>query len=177
MRPSRRTFIVRNLLAGCLAVLSPLSGRSARAVALTGNEGARSQHIDSDTLAAHLDTLIPADNSPAAVELGVMDKLLARAARDAAYRRLLVRGCQWLDARSRSMFGAGFSTLDLAKRERIVAAAADSPPRSVPRVFFRVTWDDAVFHYYADPRSWPTLGYAGPPQPRGFPDHARAPGR
>ncbi|MDZ7810314.1 MAG: hypothetical protein U5L11_09370 [Arhodomonas sp.] len=56
------------------------------------------------------------------------------------------------------------------------------PPQSVsarptlPRRFFEWSWTEAFTHLYAQPAVWEWLGYSGPPQPRGFPDHHGPPG-
>jgi hypothetical protein len=120
-------------------------------------------------LGAWLDTLLPADGaSPAASALGCEAALRERAAREPGYLRLLEAGCAWLDAQA----GGRFAALDEAAREAIGARAAAAPARSLPETFFRLTRRDAFEFYYAQPRSWSALGFAGPPQPDGFPDHA-----
>jgi hypothetical protein len=48
-------------------------------------------------------------------------------------------------------------------------------PDSLARRAFRRTRHEAFVHYYADARSWPAIGYGGPPQPDGFPDYAQPP--
>ena len=167
IHPSRRRFLGLSLILGLLA---HARGRLA-AVAKPA--------LDDDplkALAPYLDTLLPADESPAASALGVDRRLIDKAAGDAGYRRLLVDGCGWLDRAARRLGAADFAALPERRREALVALIADAAPGSAHRIFFETTRWDALFHYYARPESWAGLGYDGPPQPAGFPDHDRPPG-
>ncbi|MEF8714099.1 MAG: gluconate 2-dehydrogenase subunit 3 family protein [Accumulibacter sp.] len=129
-----------------------------------------------DALRAWLDTLLPAEaDFPGAVALGVSERIAAAIAREPAYARLTAAAMAWLAARTREAGGTTFAALPEARRVDMVAAAAASPEGSTPRTFFQATLDDALFHVYADARSWTGLAYAGPPQPIGFPDQAAAP--
>ena len=124
---------------------------------------------------AWIDTLLPAEpDFPGALTLGVDVRIVAAIEREPAYSRLAQEAWIWLDQRSRQAGGA-FSELPESGRQAIVAAAAASPMGTAQRTFFQASLDDALFHAYADPRAWAGLGYAGPPQPIGFPDHAKAP--
>ncbi len=128
-----------------------------------------------DGLRAFVDALVPADTTPGAVELGVVEKILAAAEQRAPHLKLLREGTAWLDEQARVRGATSFAALPREEIEAIVGLAAASPPRSLPRTFFQSTLDDALYLHYADPRSWEGLGYEGPPQPRGFPDHAEPP--
>lgn len=152
----------------------PISHR-VRAGILGALPAASEERVPQPTLIALLDTLIPSDTTPGAGAVGLLNQFMALAARDTAFRRLIVDGCRWLDLRARAEFEAPFAELGVVPRESIVEQAATAPARSMPREFFQVAWDEAIFHYYADPRSWPGLGFDRPPQPLGYPDHADAP--
>ncbi len=129
------------------------------------------------TLGAWLDTLIPADATPSATQLGV-DKLLLAAARDDRdYRVLLTFGRIWLDSEARKRGASDFAALDVDAREAVAARAEAARPGSAERRFFEITRQDAFTHYYHQPESWPGLGYAGPPQPLGYLDYTRPPAR
>jgi len=148
---------------------------SARALASPLGRGSGGGAVEADPLrllGAWVDTLIPADGrSPAASEVGC-ERLLRRQAQSIeSARRLLIGGCRWLERQS----AAGprtFAELPEPERERIAALAANAPPGSLPRLFFGFTRSEVFHHYYAQPESWGALGFAGPPQPNGFPDHA-----
>lgn len=127
-------------------------------------------------LRAWVDTLLPAEpNFPGGLALGVAEQIATTIAREPAYAKLTQQAWIWLDARVREAGSDVFSELPASQRHDLVAAAAASAPGSTPRTFFQATLDDALFHAYADPRAWAGLGYAGPPQPIGFPEHAAAP--
>ncbi|MFO1195560.1 MAG: gluconate 2-dehydrogenase subunit 3 family protein [Burkholderiaceae bacterium] len=128
------------------------------------------------TLRAYVDTLIPADETPPGSALGVDRALLAKGVRR-DYARLLELGLAWIDRAALAAHGQRFHLLGEAARDAIVGRAAAADAGSLPRVFFVRTRADAFHHYYGQPASWRDLGaYAGPPQPRGFPDFA-APAR
>ncbi len=167
MGPGRRHFLGLSLILGLLAYARGLLGAVAKPA------------LDDrplKALAPFLDTLIPADESPAATALGVDRRLIDKAAGDASYRRLLAQGCRWLDRAARKLGAADFAALPDGGREAVVALFAAARRGSRPRIFFETTRSDAFFHYYAHSESWAGLGYDGPPQPAGFPDHAAPPG-
>ncbi|NKB56674.1 MAG: hypothetical protein GKS00_10085 [Alphaproteobacteria bacterium] len=167
MKLGRRLFL--GLGAGS-AVFAWVRGAAA---AVIGPSGASAYPL---TAFPHfLDTLIPRDETGSATDFGIDRRIIDKASRSKRYMRLLRSGCQWLDLEARKVGGGGFAGLDPATQEAIVTRAAEARPRSLPRVFFDVARSDAMRAYYANPASWKTLGYKGPPQPEGFMDHAEAP--
>ncbi len=139
-----------------------LAGRRARAA------------IDERTFAAYVDTLIPDDGSvPGALRLGIDVQLTAAA--DPGYAALIDDFCGWLDERAQATGAQTFAQLDMSQREDVVRAAEAAAPGSLPHRAFVRTRHDAFALYYADARSWPAIGYSGPPQPEGFPDYAGPP--
>lgn len=122
-----------------------------------------------------VDTLLPEDSTPAATQLGVDKALIDKARANRKFAEFLTGGCAWLDKAARERGADDFAGLDQAAREAVVTTAEQSSARSFPGAFFRMIRHHAFRHYYAQPASWRGLGYAGPPQPRGFPDHAQAP--
>jgi hypothetical protein len=127
------------------------------------------------TIEAFIDTLIPQDTTPGALQLGVAAKILAKAHEDGQYRRLARKGCEWLDRKAGTRRADGFFSLGGREREELVGQAAKAAVGSVPRIFFERLRADAFFHYYANPASWKGLRYKGPPQPDGYPDYAAEP--
>ncbi len=128
------------------------------------------------SLAAFLDTLIPADDSsPGAGEVGVAWELIRQGQSRSRLGQLLRRGCAWLDREAVALGGVDFDSLGRDQREAVVRRAAEAERRSLPRVFFDQVCQRNFRHYYARPETWPSLGYGGPPQPDGFPDHAQPP--
>lgn len=132
---------------------------------------------EKQTLAAVLDTLIPADATPGALQLGVAEKLQEKAKTDTQYRRLLRQGCAWLDSQARKRQGSRYASLAERDRGAILTLAEGSGDGSFQRMFFLQLRTDGFHYYYGHAGSWPQLGYPGPPQPRGFADYDAAPRR
>ena len=126
------------------------------------------------TLKAFLDTLIPADDTPGAIDLDVHSRILAQAVRDTHYRRLVHAGCRTLDKLALSSKNRPFRELGMAPRDSVVHALVQSEDDK-RHGFFKSTQRRAFNFYYSDPRSWPGMCYAGPPQPRGFMDYKQPP--
>ena len=143
---------------------------------LVGAAGARPPAGDPRTLAAYLDTLLPADEQgPGALELGVLEAIEKATAQDAGYRRLLDLGCAWLDQQAAFFGEKEFGVLADSARGRLVLFASEQAPGSLPRLFFETTQTHAFRLFWAQPEAWAGIGYAGPPQPVGFLDYAQAP--
>jgi len=160
---SRRSFLKWPAVMWALTRLFPVHA----------SEQVTSQVTDA-TLGAWLDTLIPADETPSATQLGVDRMMLAVERRDPDYRIVLDFGRKWLDKQARAQGAADFAALDATDRGAIAAraaAAGDSPEY----YFFLSTRDEAFAFYYQQPESWPGLGYGGPPQPLGYMDYMRKP--
>lgn len=128
-----------------------------------------------DTLGAWLDTLIPADATPAATQLGVDKQLRAKAQQDPEYAQLLEFGLRWLDAQARKRGAANFPALDAAGREAVTTLAESLGDDKAEHLFFLKTRQDAFAFYYSQPESWAGLAYRGPPQPVGFMDYDQPP--
>lgn len=138
----------RALPGGVLFVGFFLGARDVFAAALYG----RPTLTPLQSLPAFLDTLLPEDNSPSAAQLGV-DRSLTAMTREWRQRRLLLKGCLWLDQQARERYGHKFQELDEAGREAIVASAATARPGSEQRSFFNVFRTDAFRLYHSDARS------------------------
>lgn len=130
-----------------------------------------------ETLRAFLDALIPSDDiSPGAVDVGVDRRIVNAASKNLSYLNLITQGAKRLNEMSRDHFGEPFVSLDEKRRIEVVSLAEKASAKTPERRLFNQLRSDAFFHYYADARAWPSLGYDGPPQPRGFPDYDIAPG-
>lgn len=127
------------------------------------------------TFAVFLDTLIPADETPSASALELDAEILASVKPSSSFQRLITQGCAWLELQASEQYGVAFTVLEEPARVAIVQRAEASAKNSMENVFFRAVRDDVLNRYYARVEAWPALGYAGPPQPDGFPDHSRPP--
>jgi hypothetical protein len=131
--------------------------------------------FEGETLDVYLDTLIPSDTTPGAVELGVSRKMLSRAFEDKDYRILMRKGCKWLNRKAEETGAQGFTELDEKERDRIVGLASEANRKSPERTFLELTQHQAFSHYYAHPQGFARPGYHGAPQPEGYPAYASRP--
>ena len=129
------------------------------------------------TLAAYLDTLIPRDQTPSAVDLGGLDHLMALSRKNKRWRLLIQLGAAWLDANAKQHFDRLFAELDTTARDQVIEHASQGKRSTLEYAFFSRTKDIVFRHYYSQAAVWPSLGYDGPPQPRGFLDYASPPTR
>jgi len=122
-----------------------------------------------------INRLIPDDDTPGAVALGVPEKLIALAKTDKSYRQLFKYGCAWLEQQAQALTKDDFINLDAKQQDNIISLAEKAPFNSIPQKFFQIVRLNAMKNYYADPRSWAELAYATPPQPNGFLDYQEPP--
>lgn len=128
-----------------------------------------------NTLTVFLDTLMPADESPAASTLEVDHRLVQLAENDGGYRRMLQNGCQWLELAARREYRTGFTALTETQRIRIVELMEQTRSGTPAQVFFARVQYDLFEYYYSQPASWTGLGIDQPPQPAGYTGYADPP--
>jgi len=126
-------------------------------------------------LDSYIDTLLPADSAPGALELDVPGRVRLLVQRKRALVPVYNGGIAWLAAQARLGQGRAFASLSLAERDALVERLSEQTDALLVR-FFHKSLRHARMFYYSDPRSWPALGLAGAPQPAGFMDYAQAPG-
>ena len=162
---SRRQFCLATLLAGCALPVRRLGGA-----------GPAGETAFKGGLQAWLETLYPSDaSSPGAGRLGVQDALIAKALPTPDYFGLLKFGVRWADVTAQRMGKQSFAALEAGSREIVVARAEAAGLDQLPGLFFHHTRMDGAEIYYARKESWAGLGISRPPQPIGYPFHARAP--
>jgi hypothetical protein len=130
---------------------------------------------DFATLELFSDTLLPADELPAASDLGVPRALAGKAATDRQLRRLLRLGLDWLDSASHAKFDRAFAGLSEAERNQVLSIAAAAQQGTTERIFFDRARMELFTLYYAHPHTWAGLPASLPPQPIGFLDFASPP--
>ena len=121
MKLTRRGFLGLSLATGVLAGGGLWLRRFIRPAPLTSSEV--------NTLESYLDTLIPADDSSGAVELGVTDSLIQKAAVNKRYKKLIQKGCKWLDSEAQRQEGADFAALTEPQREGVMRVAVPMADR------------------------------------------------
>lgn len=130
---------------------------------------------ENQTLSAFLNTLIPPDETPGATTLGVDRKILAKAEKEANYKKLIKDGCKWLNNRAVERGSYNFASLNELQRDYLVTLASSGKINSLERVFFIKIRNDAFYYYYSHPTTWNALRYPGPPQPMGFMNYTSPP--
>jgi len=131
------------------------------------------------TFRAFIDTLLPADEfSKSASALGVDTAIIEFAESNKPYKLLIRQGCEWLNAAAKyeGNRAGKFASLSTQNQIRIVQVAETTGAgKAGPARFLHTVLAHANGIYYSRPEVWQSLGYNGPPQPRGFIDHDQAP--
>jgi hypothetical protein len=156
---------------GATAIPAVLPVTISAAVSFRASAAIRKYRLEA--LVPYLDTLLPEDGAPSASQLSLHEHLVDHALDVPNYVELLSLGCRWLDGQAGP--GANFAALGEAARVRLINLMEHSTPGTIERQFFERTLADAMQFYYAHPRTWKVLGFAGPPQPVGFPDYRQPP--
>ena len=137
---------------------------------------AGTQPLESGPLAAvleaYIDTLLPADSAPGALQLGVPAQIRNLLRRKRALVPVYRSGLKWLAAQAPQ--GKGFAELDLAERDALVTRLSEQSDDMLAR-FFHKSLRHTMMFYYTNPRAWESLGLDAAPQPAGFMDFAQAP--
>ncbi len=117
-------------------------------------------------LEALIDTLIPdADNSSAA------EQLLKQFLQDYKQARIYQQGLAWLDRQAKTTFNDSFNLLSREQRDLLLTQADQTTRGSIPYRFLYRARKDALEMFYGSSQGWDVVGYYGPPQPLGYPDH------
>lgn len=162
LRLGRRDFLA---LTAALPAFA-MTGRMADAATQTGG------HI----LDALVDTLVPGDaDFPSGPEIGIPKRLFDLSKTIPNYPEMLGLGFRWIDETTRATHGKDFRAATRDQRDAILRAALNEPAQTLPAVFAARVRNDVMTLYYASPEVWAVLGFEGPIQPVGFPDHDKAP--
>lgn len=118
------------------------------------------------TLAAFLNTLLPADElSGSATDLGVDGKLWAFAKTAADFRKLVDYGCRWLNMTG----GTQFADLPGDQQIAVVDWMSRADWNEIPRRFYELVRQVAIELYYSNPEASKDLPINRSPQPMGYP--------
>ena len=141
-----------------------------------GHDATASQaDIERATLSRIVDRIVPRDESPGAVDLGIDAQLIAEI--DASAETTLVCGrlLAAIDGESRAVHHAPFVDLDAARQDALLLALSRSPVDAPGVRGWVLLRHRTMALYYARPEAWPALGLAGPPQPAGYVDYTEPP--
>lgn len=126
-------------------------------------------------IARIVDLLVPRDETPGALDLGVHQRVIDKLEGDRTLAKVYAEALLDLDRESRAKHGADFLKLDAAQQEGLLQSRSDAPLSTLGGYFFALLRGDTMRFYYARPEVWPSLGFDGPPQPRGFLDYSEPP--
>jgi hypothetical protein len=127
------------------------------------------------TIRTIVDLLVPADDLPGAVELGIDRQILLAATADPEFAALLAGGIRWFEAAARSHGKQmRFAALPAADQIAIAQRAEAGQDTDGGRLFVSLRRRTMTI-YYTHPRVVASFPYAGAPQPQGFPDFEQAP--
>jgi Gluconate 2-dehydrogenase subunit 3 len=132
---------------------------------------------ETGALRALVDTLIPEDETPGALGLGVAEIIISKTVTDSRYRTTVKAGSRWLDKMAKRHGGRHFSELDGEHRDLVIGAALAASSDALERIFMETMRSEAFEYYYSHPASWTQLAYCRHPQPDGFPDYDKQPSR
>ena len=124
-----------------------------------------------------VDLLVPRDETPGAIDLGVHDRVLEGMARSTPLALACGEMMREADRDARVRHGADFLALDAARQTDVLQALAQGPSAGAGRRGFALLRREVMRLYYSQPPAWPSLGLDGPPQPIGFPDYTDPPQR
>jgi hypothetical protein len=172
INPSRRLF---------LQAFLALSGVSALGAAFWWLRQIRMRlipitDIEREIVTAVIDQLIPRDETPGAIDLGVHDSLIEEAQAHRMTGQILAETCQWLEQQAALRFRTSVSHLSADEMNTLLETMAALERTSIPNKGFWWLRDGVMRRYYVQPVTWGAMGLAGAPQPVGFPDYFARPG-
>jgi len=124
---------------------------------------------------ALVDTIVPADESPGALTLGVDTMLFSRIRTNSNYLQLIADTIATLDALAVEQADLAFSKLELSQRTSLVARVLSSR-KQFPEAGRQINALRAqiLTEFYASELAFTMLDYH-PPSQGGYPDYARPP--
>lgn len=131
--------------------------------------------VERGTVSRIVDLLIPADDTPGALALGIDREILAGIETRRWDARWVAEAVLWLDTQAHDDSSDDFVSLDAPRQVALLARMETAPDGSAPARVFRMLRQAAMTSFYGRPESWPSLGFDGPPQPVGFPGYAGPP--
>ena len=179
---SRRRFFTKviTLTVGSIAVAACSkesdNGNEASPGKLSNYDNKSSLEQDRLLLDAFVDTIVPKDQDPGAVEAGVTEELLAWFDEKPEEKTKAIEMLATIDRVANNKFCNTFKKLKLEQRENVLditIRSVDSkhhPARnSIQRLRSRI-----IRAFYMSPTGWAMLGYTAP-FPGGYPDYSTPP--
>ncbi|MGA8260155.1 MAG: gluconate 2-dehydrogenase subunit 3 family protein [Arenicellales bacterium] len=134
-----------------------------------GNASGVPDEVSGATLQAVVDTFIPSDDDPGAVEAGVATELRERLRANRWHRIIYQRGLDLLDQIAHERHGVAFSGLTLSDRTTLLESLLTGPHAAGLQFFLRAR-SDVLDLFYTSPAGQRMLEYV--PPANGYPDYA-----
>lgn len=171
---SRRRFVKLGIVSVAFSLLAGLGYK----LKLFGTKNTQVTPLSStehQALTAYINMLIPADDFPGALDLGIHHKVSKSARQNRYLRKRIKKGASWLNRQANNRYKKPFHHLATEQQEQIVDLSEKAPNGSAEFKFYLSVRNEAFHWFYADARSWKFLCYDGPPQPKGFMDYEHSP--
>ena len=134
--------------------------------------------IDEAAMVTRLvDLLVPRDDTPGAVDLGVHMAVQQAMLKDADLAQAVRQLLDDLERDAQARHRAAFLALQPAEQSQLLLALSQATLSRAGGRGFVMLRHHTMNLYYAHPQSWPALAIDGPPQPRGHLDYTSAPRR
>ena len=168
---SRRRFIKK---VGIFLAGGTLAGLVARYWPIRGKRHPLSA-AEQALLTRYVDLLIPADETPGALDLDVHRQIMEHTVAHPPFLKVTKEGGKWLDHEARRLDAKDFVSLTPQHQIRLIERSEGSKVGTVQRRLFSQLRQISFQYYYGDSRSWGRLGFRGPPQPLGHYDYQLPP--
>jgi len=159
MNKARRAWL--KLIAGVTTLSSQLGcgDQQANSVPPRG-----AQRLDDMSLRALVDTIVPADQDPGAVDVGIHLQLMEKISKDPAQYSLYVKGLAMFDAEAQLRHRRRFADLDLDAREKLLIAMVRGMKKEYAdgRRCIIYARHAVLTAFYSSPAGWRVLGYRPP---------------
>src|SRR4051812_34087876 len=127
-------------------------------------------------IARIVDLIVPRDATPGALDFGIDKRVIGDLNTNRTLAKLYSEALLDIDREAHAQHGVDFLALDHAQQDSVLGALSESAHALSARIFRQIRYDTMRF-YYSRPEVWPSLGFDGPPQPRGFLDYTNPPAR
>jgi len=109
-----------------LAFISPVIGNAKKAIAQTGVASPMPSSSQA-TLEAVIDTIVPRDQDPGALDAGVPVRIIAHLSTHREAQTLYLEGLELVDRLARQTGASSFAALARPARERLLSSLANNP--------------------------------------------------
>lgn len=128
----------------------------------------------SQRFSALVDTFVPRDDYPGALDLELDHKLLEQITSVPPEIEQAETALNWLNRLTVDEYGRSFESLELAQRSNLLERLKLERTRRIPQTYLRALRDRTLSLFYTSPEAFRMLDYH-PPAHGGYPDYARPP--